>query len=61
MAELAVRSPHDRKVVGLNPAGSKKKISDLTTKLKPYYLLQHMVINTHGWMITHKGIQTYTC
>ena len=31
MAELAARSPHDPKVVGSNPAGSKK--SDLT-KLK---------------------------
>ena len=29
------------------------------TKFKSYCLLQHMVINTHGWMVTHKGIQTY--
>ena len=42
-AELAARSPHDCKVVGSNPAGSKKKkkISDLTNKLKPY-------CSTHG-------------
>ena len=38
MAELAVRLPHDQKVVGSNLAGSK---SDLT-KLKPYCLLQHV-------------------
>ena len=27
MAELAVRSPHDQKVVGSNPAGSKSDLS----------------------------------
>ena len=29
------------------------------TKLKSYCLLQYMIINSHGLMVTHKGIQTY--
>ena len=54
MKELAVRSLHDQKVVGSNLAGSK---SDLTNIIcNDDY---NVIINSHGWMVTINGIQTY--
>ena len=52
VAQMAERVAHDLMVCNSNPAWFLMR--SFFSKLKSYCLLQHMVINTHGWMVTEK-------
>ena len=58
MAELAARSPHDRKVVGSNLARFQIWF-DLSGNCSASF--SHVMINNNSWMITANSIQTFVC
>ena len=49
---MAERLTTNSEVPSSSPSSGSNEI--IFSKLKSYCLLQHMVINTHGWMVTEK-------
>ena len=52
IAQMAERLTTNSEVLSSSPRSGSNEI--IFSKLKSYCLLQHMVINTHGWMVTEK-------
>ena len=52
IAQMAERLTTNSEVPSSSPRSGSNEI--IFSKLKSYCLLQHMVINTHGWMVTEK-------